>query len=104
MTTPDGSFAGFLCWDPTDVDGAVPWDAASPSDALFLATHHPMRLTRLPLRSLEGGQLITEEDFLQDFLSEGAGLVFAEMTDVEKNLVSHRARAFNALVEALRSA
>jgi XTP/dITP diphosphohydrolase len=35
---------------------------------------------------------------------DGDGRTFAEMTDNEKNLVSHRARAFNALLEALRSA
>lgn len=30
------------------------------------------------------------------------GRTFAEMTDIEKNLISHRARAFNALLNALR--
>jgi XTP/dITP diphosphohydrolase len=33
---------------------------------------------------------------------DGDGRTFAQMTDAEKNLVSHRARAFAALVEALR--
>jgi XTP/dITP diphosphohydrolase len=34
---------------------------------------------------------------------DGDGRTFAEMTDIEKNLVSHRARAFMALLEALRT-
>ena len=33
---------------------------------------------------------------------DGDGRTFAEMTDDEKNQISHRARAFAALVEALR--
>jgi XTP/dITP diphosphohydrolase len=34
---------------------------------------------------------------------DGDGRTFAEMSDTEKNRVSHRARAFAALVEALRN-
>ena len=34
--------------------------------------------------------------------SEGGGRTFAEMSDVEKNAISHRGRAFHALVAALR--
>jgi XTP/dITP diphosphohydrolase len=34
--------------------------------------------------------------------ADGDGRTFAEMTDDEKHAVSHRGRAFRALVEALR--
>jgi XTP/dITP diphosphohydrolase len=34
---------------------------------------------------------------------DGDGRSFAQMTDDEKNRISHRARAFNALLEALRT-
>ncbi|HEX3090094.1 MAG TPA: RdgB/HAM1 family non-canonical purine NTP pyrophosphatase [Ilumatobacteraceae bacterium] len=34
---------------------------------------------------------------------DGDGRSFAQMTDDEKNQISHRARAFNALLEALRT-
>lgn len=33
---------------------------------------------------------------------EGGGRTFSQMTDVEKNAISHRGRAFGALVDALR--
>ena len=34
---------------------------------------------------------------------DGDGRTFAEMSDAEKNAISHRARAFAALVDALRT-
>jgi XTP/dITP diphosphohydrolase len=55
------------------------------------------------------GSIATEERGSRGFgydpvfiAAEGGGRTFAEMSDVEKNAISHRGRAFLALVAALR--
>jgi XTP/dITP diphosphohydrolase len=55
------------------------------------------------------GSIATEERGTRGFgydpvfiAAEGGGRTFSEMSDVEKNAISHRGRAFHALVAALR--
>ena len=56
------------------------------------------------------GSIATEERGARGFgydpvfiAAEGGGRTFAEMSDAEKNAISHRGRAFHALVAALRA-
>lgn len=61
-------FSKYVCWTAKNSHETIFVDAASPSPAVFLATHQPMRLMRRPLRGTGGSALVTEEDMLNDFL------------------------------------
>jgi hypothetical protein len=71
----DTSFAGFTCWDPAHVQDTVFVDAASPSDAVFIATHQPAHIIRRPLDGSEGGERVTEDELLTEFLRPDAKMM-----------------------------
>jgi len=63
-------FRGYLCWDPTGASGAIKTEAVVPSEAVFMATHTPLRIRRAHIkgRSLELMQgKADENDVLRDF-------------------------------------
>ncbi|RZS64544.1 hypothetical protein EV187_2931 [Agromyces ramosus] len=62
MTT----LTNFTCWSPEVVTATIATEAASPSDAVLLATHTPLRVRRRG--DGETGQVITEEVFIDEFL------------------------------------
>ncbi|MFE2532556.1 protein DpdH [Streptomyces sp. NPDC059371] len=65
-------FRGFLCWTPETAAATINTEAVSPSRAVFLATHAPLRIRRAGLdgRALvSDGPLIDENTVLKDFLS-----------------------------------
>lgn len=63
-----GAFSGHACWSPRGSHETIFVDAASPSDAVFLATHQPMTLIRRPLRGDAEGEYVSEEALLKEFL------------------------------------
>jgi hypothetical protein len=71
----DTGFAGFTCWDPAHVQDTVFVDAASPSDAVFMATHQPARIIRRPLDGSEGGERVSEDELLAEFLRPDAKMM-----------------------------
>ncbi|MDQ0770250.1 hypothetical protein QF031_002999 [Pseudarthrobacter defluvii] len=56
-----------VCWRPDDVANTIPTEAASPSKAVLLATHTPLKVRKAGPG--EPGESITEEDFLDEFLN-----------------------------------
>jgi hypothetical protein len=60
----------FVCWSPQVVTATIPTEAATPSDAVLLATHTPLRITR---RGGKGGragtETVDEHQVLHEFLS-----------------------------------
>src|SRR5690348_16134334 len=70
--TSMADFRGFLCWTPETAAATINTEAVSPSRAVFLATHAPLRIRRAGLdgRALVSeGPLIDENTVLKDFLS-----------------------------------
>ncbi|MGW9400208.1 protein DpdH [Streptomyces sp. NPDC055642] len=65
-------FRGFLCWTPETAAATINTEAVSPSRAVFLATHAPLRIRRAGLDGraiVSDGPLIDENTVLKDFLS-----------------------------------
>ncbi|MET9218649.1 protein DpdH [Streptomyces sp. NPDC003300] len=65
-------FRGFLCWTPETAATTINTEAISPSRAVFLATHAPLRIRRASLDGraiVDNGPLIDENTVLKDFLS-----------------------------------
>lgn len=71
-------FQGYLCWKPEVAAATINTEAVSPSRAVFLATHTPLRVRRAKLqggsksdaKSLEfDDRTLDEEAVLQDFLT-----------------------------------
>ena len=64
-------FKEYVCWRPDVVTATIKTEAISPSDAVFRATHAPLRIRRsvraVASRSGKGAYL-TEEQLLRDFL------------------------------------
>lgn len=56
-----------VCWRPEDVANTIPTEAASPSKAVLLATHTPLRIRKASPGEL--GESINEEEFLHEFLN-----------------------------------
>lgn len=60
----------FVCWSPEVVTATIPTEAATPSDAVLLATHTPLRITR---RGGKGGrdgiETVSERRVLDEFLT-----------------------------------
>lgn len=65
-------FRGFLCWTPETAAVTINTEAVSPSRAVFMATHAPLRIRRAGLDGraiVSDGPLIDEKTVLKDFLS-----------------------------------
>ncbi|MFF7015960.1 MULTISPECIES: protein DpdH [Streptomyces] len=63
---------GFLCWKPETAAATINTEAVSPSRAVFLATHAPLRIrrSRLDGRSvLAAGALVDEKTVRDEFLA-----------------------------------
>ncbi|GAA2607288.1 protein DpdH [Streptomyces axinellae] len=55
-----GDFRRVLCWEPAVAAATINTEAVSPSRAVFLATHAPLRIKRA--RIMDGKELLTEGD------------------------------------------
>ncbi|KUO22097.1 protein DpdH [Streptomyces dysideae] len=66
-------FRGMLCWDPPVAASTINTEAVSPSRAVFLATHAPLRIKRARIiddkKLILEGNPISEEAVYEDFLA-----------------------------------
>lgn len=66
-------FQNYVCWDPAWVDQVMNTEALQPSEAVFLAVHHPMKMVRTTYAALyqgrnDPGALYAEQQFIEDVL------------------------------------
>jgi hypothetical protein len=64
-------FSGYLCWDPAAVSVTISTEAVSPPEAVFLATHAPLRIRRARIQGrnlLPTDHVVDERGVLRDFL------------------------------------
>jgi hypothetical protein len=59
---------GHACWKPTEVEQAMDTEALQVPLEMFLATHHPVRMTRQDLQTGVARRDYSEKAFLEDFL------------------------------------
>jgi len=60
----------FVCWSPEVVTATIPTEAATPSDAVLLATHSPLRIIRRGGKGgREGTETVSERQVLDEFLT-----------------------------------
>jgi hypothetical protein len=62
------SFSKYVCWQPGRIEHVMETEALQSSDAIFLATHHPLVMMRSTVGSHDHSHY-TEEQFLRDFLT-----------------------------------
>lgn len=90
----------FVCWSSAEVTATIPTEAATPSDAVLLATHTPLRIRR------EGdvGQdaIVSESDVLDEFLNgdPNHGVRVATVLGESGAGKSHLIRWVNAKIES----
>src|SRR4051794_31458566 len=85
-------FAGFTCWTPEWVRETIVLDAVNPTDAVFEATHHPGRVLRRDAEAGVGGDLLTENDVLDDLLRPSDGLLLMPIVGESGSGKSHLVR------------
>ena len=66
------SFSRFVCWTLDGAATAIAVDATEPSDAVFLATHHPAHIRQRPPQQARGGHQCTEEQVRELLLKDPA--------------------------------
>ena len=59
------------CWSVERAERALPTEAESPSDGVFLATHSPLPIFELPNALADEGTAVTEEEVLEAVLAPG---------------------------------
>lgn len=60
----------FVCWTSANVTATIPTEAATPSDAVLLATHAPLRITRQAGDFVgEASTMMSESQVLDEFLN-----------------------------------
>ncbi|WP_157873580.1 protein DpdH [Kineococcus radiotolerans] len=67
MTATD--FPGFVCWKRPFVAETVATEAVHADPAVFLATHRPLRVVRTAWEREASGDIVDEQDVLNDFAS-----------------------------------
>lgn len=64
-------FRGYLCWDPPTVSRTISTEAVTPPEAVFLATHAPLRIRKARIQGrnlLPTQEVVNENGVLRDFL------------------------------------
>lgn len=63
----------YVCWSSAVVTATIPTEAATPSDAMLLATHSPLRITRAAeVGDQESSRIVSEREVLDEFLMGAA--------------------------------
>lgn len=62
------SFEGFVCWNPDLIQRVMNTEALQTENAVFLATHHPVRMYRQSLKQVDAREEYDQSRFLKDFL------------------------------------
>lgn len=92
------AFEGFACWNLKGVDEVVYVDAASPTDAVFLATHQPMTIIQRPMRGSAESTFVSEEDLLRQFLKPGEPMMLLPIIGGSGTGKSHLVRWLRARI------
>ncbi|KRB47075.1 protein DpdH [Terrabacter sp. Root181] len=96
--TVSESFSQYLCWNPSEVEKTVFVDAVSPSDAVFLATHQPMRIIRTSFTGSGDSKYVTEQELLQEFLRENESMMLLPIRGESGAGKSHLVRWMGAKI------
>jgi hypothetical protein len=94
----------FVCWSAAEVTSTIPTEAATPSRAVLLSTHSPLRITRQ--RGEVGGRSstdsVSENDVLDEFLnaSPTSGVLVATVLGESGTGKSHLIRWIEANIKA----
>ena len=89
----------FVCWSSDNVTATIPTEAATPSDAVFLATHAPLRIRRQAgAVGADVPMLVTESKVLDEFLDAppNNGVLVATVLGESGAGKSHLVRWVNA--------
>lgn len=96
-------FVGYACWDSSSVSRTIKTEAITPSDAVFLATHSPLRIRRQRRLGdeLSDESLISEEQLVREFLDAPAqeGFLVAPVLGDSGTGKSHLVRWASATIE-----
>ncbi|MFW6600442.1 protein DpdH [Propionibacteriaceae bacterium Y2011] len=93
----------YVCWTSRNVTATIPTEAATPSDAVLLATHAPLRIRRQAgVVGDDSATVITEFDVLDEFLTRGPnnGVLVAPVLGESGAGKSHLIRWVNAKIPA----
>lgn len=91
-------FRGYVCWDPSNVRDIINPTAEAPSEAVFLATHHPRELRRADQGLPDRWRPYDQESFLSDFLADRP-FTFVPVTGESGSGKSHLVRWLGASIE-----
>ncbi|MFD4292869.1 protein DpdH [Rhodococcus sp. NPDC058505] len=71
MTTTMSEQINYVCWSADTVTATIPTEAATQSEAVLLATHSPLRVTRQrgDISGHRTSEYVTEEQILDEFLN-----------------------------------
>ena len=93
----------YVCWSSQDVTATIPTEAATPSDAVLLATHAPLRIRRQTgAFGDESAKAVRESDVLDEFLTRPTnnGVLVAPVLGESGAGKSHLIRWVNAKIPA----
>ena len=91
----------YVCWTSSNVTATIPTEAATPSDAVLLATHAPLRIRRQAGAVVDdSAKLVTESDVLDEFLTKepNNGVLVAPVLGESGAGKSHLIRWVNAKI------
>lgn len=98
------TITNFLCWSPEVVASTIATEAATPSNAVLMATHTPLRI-RIDATSLSAGPLpaeyVTERQLLDQFLNSPSreGICITPVLGASGSGKSHLVRWANVNIE-----
>ncbi len=93
----------YVCWTSRNVTATIPTEAATPSDAVLLATHAPLRIRRQSgAVGEDSAKVVTESDVLEEFLTRDPnnGVLVAPVLGESGAGKSHLIRWVNAKIPA----
>lgn len=93
----------YVCWTSKDVTATVPTEAATPSDAVLLATHAPLRIRwQSGAVGDDSAKVVRESDVLNEFLTRETnnGVLVAPVLGESGAGKSHLIRWVNAKIPA----
>ncbi|MCZ4552240.1 protein DpdH [Gordonia rubripertincta] len=93
----------YACWTSKNVTATIPTEAATPSDAVLLATHAPLRIHRhTGAVGDDAAKVMTESEVLDEFLTRDSnnGVLVAPIVGESGAGKSHLIRWVNAMIPA----
>jgi hypothetical protein len=98
------NLVNYVCWSADTVTATIPTEAATPSKAVLLATHSPLRITRQrgDARGRTAPEFVSEVEVLDEFLTASPtnGVVVASVLGESGAGKSHLIRWIDANIKA----